>query len=268
MKNKYKVGQKFAKNGKTMQIISANTDGTATYAEFDVKTGKLKPGFQGTLPAITKETIEVVNMLNVGAAELDNEDLNVTTIEKYLKESENERLRQLHADWRETDKKKFEEKQEALRQTIEKLDQLPAEKTWRAGGRIQIPAIKNNLYLYETAKDEKTREEAKKEFVFKLVRLMQLIPYVREKNKAANSPSPYSNKTLDLLEKVKQDIVDGKMKLGEGKEVYPESTLFKEGEKVLEATSVSEFLSSLQLDLTKSARASKAFNEYISKAQK
>lgn len=52
MTTKYKKGQKFTKDGKTMQIISVNADGTATYAEVDKRTGKLKQGFQGNLPAL------------------------------------------------------------------------------------------------------------------------------------------------------------------------------------------------------------------------
>jgi hypothetical protein len=266
MKNGYKVGQKFARDGKTMQIISANPDGTATYAEFDLKTGKLKPGFKGTLPAITKETIEVVNMLNVGAAEIDKSAMNAKTIETYQKEAEADRMNQLRKEWREADQRKFEKEQEELRMTIAKLDKLPAEKTWRAGGRIQIPAVKSHLHVYETSKDEASREEAKKEFVFKLIGLIQLIPYVQEKNQSSNSPSPYSSKTLNLLDEVKKDIVDGRIKLVEGKDAYPESNLYNDGEKVLEATSVTEFLSSLQKDLTKSTKASKAFKEYIKKA--
>lgn len=52
MATSYKKGQQFAKDGKTMQIISVNADGTATYAEVDKRTGKLKQGFQGNLPAL------------------------------------------------------------------------------------------------------------------------------------------------------------------------------------------------------------------------
>lgn len=52
MATSYKKRQQFAKDGKTMQIISVNADGTATYAEVDKRTGKLKQGFQGNLPAL------------------------------------------------------------------------------------------------------------------------------------------------------------------------------------------------------------------------
>jgi len=34
----YRIGDRFVKNGRTMQIISVNPDGTATYSEVETKT--------------------------------------------------------------------------------------------------------------------------------------------------------------------------------------------------------------------------------------
>jgi len=267
MASGYKVGQKFARDGKTMQIISVNPDGTATYSEYDHHTGKLKKGFQGNLPAITQETIEIVNMLNVGAAEIGKEDYTAKTIEEYERDAADEKLRNLKKQWRETEMRLVKEEEEKTKEAVAKLDQLPPEKTWRAGGLIQIPAILSNMHEWERSGSGKESEEAKKEFIFKLVGLVKLVEYVQHKHKETKIPAPYSEKTLNLLEEVKTDIIDGKMKIAEAKKVYPESVVFEEGEKVVEATSVSEFILSLNNDLKKSVKTRNAFKTYIKKVQ-
>lgn len=55
MKNSYKVGQRFTKNGKTMQIVSIKKNGTAAYSQVNIRTGKLVKGLKGTLPSINGE---------------------------------------------------------------------------------------------------------------------------------------------------------------------------------------------------------------------
>jgi hypothetical protein len=262
MKHGYKVGQRFAKDGKTMQIISTNNDGTATYSQVDVKTGKLTKGFQGTLPAITKETIQVFEMWNVGAAKIDLSESNVTTVAQYEKEAEEERMMEVRKRWREVDIKLAEKLQKEKEQKIAQLDTLHHTKTWKAGGLIQIPAVRKNLHSYETAKTQEEQDEAKKEFVHKLVGLMQLVGHVQEKRNGTKTPHPYSEATLEHLRNIKDDLMEGKIGLAEGKDIYPDS-IFVKGEKVLETPNVSLFLNSLNNDLAKSRVSQNAFKKYL-----
>ena len=262
MKNGYKVGQRFVKEGKTMQIISTNKDGTATYSQVDNKTGKLMKGFHGTLPAITKETLQVFEMWNVGAATIDLSDSDVKTLDQYQKESEAERMADLKNRWREVDIRLAEKAKAEKEEKIARLDSQDYTKTWKAGGLIQIPAVRKKLHEYETAETEETREEAQKEFLYKLVRLIQLVGHVQEKRNGTKISHPYSEATLNHLKTLKDDLMEGKVGLAEGKDIYPES-IFKKGEKVLETPNVNLFINSLNNDLAKSKSSQNAFKKYL-----
>jgi len=76
----YTVGHEFVKNDQTMRIVSVNTDGTATYAKVNQRTGKASKWFKKKLPALPKSNQCENQYLN--KVELTEDELFLISIEE------------------------------------------------------------------------------------------------------------------------------------------------------------------------------------------